>query len=183
MEEPDKPSTGYWQIAPGDKARLWDDIRKESIAAVGYAPMAFDLTGKSKAELQRLFQQTHPGCSDMRAKIQGTQLWNFVNLKPGDKFITNNGRTALLAVGIVKGGYKFMPERNEYKHAREVSYYKISDEGISIPAQYKGLFGKTITPLRKRRFRSDGSIVSLRSSLRLDISSKPAAVRYQKSCA
>ena len=49
IEELDKPATGYWQIAPGAKARLWDDIRKESIAAVGYAPMAFDLTGKSQS--------------------------------------------------------------------------------------------------------------------------------------
>ena len=72
--------------------------------------------------------------------------------QPGDKFITNNGRTALLAVGTVTGDYKFMPERKEYKHAREVSYYKVSDEGIPIPAEYKGLFGKTITPLKKEHF-------------------------------
>jgi hypothetical protein len=48
----------YWQIAPGEKARLWDDLRSNSIVAIGWSELNFDLTGKSKEEPFQTFPDT-----------------------------------------------------------------------------------------------------------------------------
>jgi len=142
----------YWQIAPAENARLWDDLRKSSIAAVGYSRMDFDLSGKSEAELMDLFKKHYPDSSEMKIKINFRQLWNFVNLKPGHKFVTNKGKSLLLALGVVKSSYKFRPERKEYKHTVDVDYYRVSESGIRIPKDFQGKFGKTIIPLSKSEF-------------------------------
>lgn len=142
----------YWQIAPGENARLWDDLRENSIAAVGYSSLGSDLSGKTEAELIALFKQKYTEFSDMKTKVNFRQLWNFLNLKPGDRFVTNKGKSKLLALGIVKSGYKFRPERKEYKHTIDVNYYNVSKSGIPIPKNLKGKFGKTIVPLKKSEF-------------------------------
>jgi MoxR-like ATPase len=154
--------TNYWQIAPGDKARLWDELRNASIAAVGYEDgLDFDLSdfaSKSRDEAFAIFVEHYPRASVMSNKISFTRLWNFLNLKPGDKFVTNSGRGSLLALGVVKGRYKFKPERQEYKHTVEVDYYKVSEKGIPIPNEFKGIFGKTIVPISKSNFEALASL-------------------------
>ena len=142
----------YWQIAPAENARLWDDLRKNSIAAVGYSEMDLDLSGKSEAEMLESFKQHYSDFSDMKTKINFRMLWNFVNLKPGDRFVTNKGKKLLLGLGVVKSGYKFRPEREEYKHTVDVDYYNVSASGIPIPKEFQGKFGKTIVPLSKSEF-------------------------------
>ena len=142
----------YWQIAPGEKARLWDDLLANSIAAVGYSRMNFDLESKSEEELLKVYKEKHPTFSEHKIKIQFKQLWNFLNLMPGDKIVTNKGKQFLLAIGEVKGTYKFRPEREEYKHTIDVNYLKVSDQEIQIPENLKGKFGRTILPLKKSHF-------------------------------
>ncbi len=141
-----------WQIAPGEQARLWDDLRANSIVAVGWDPLNLDLTGRSKEELLDLYQQYHPEETPTQTKFGVGMLWNFLNLKPGDRFVTNKGRSLLLGLGIIKGTYKFKPKRAEYKHTIEVDYYKVSEAGVPVPAKYRGKLGKTITPLTKAEF-------------------------------
>jgi len=142
----------YWQIAPGEKARLWDDFKSESIAAIGWGELNLDLKDKSKKDLSVLYKKTYAGATDHQVKFEMHQLLNFLSIKPGDKIIANKGKESLLGVGEVKSGYKFRPERSEYRHTVDVDYYRISDEGIPIPSNLKGKFGKTIVPLTKTEF-------------------------------
>ncbi len=142
----------YWQIAPGEKARLWEDLRSNSIVAVGWSPLNLDLTGRSKEELFDLYKRYYTEETPTQIKFGVGMLWNFLNLKPGDRFVTNKGRSLLLGLGIIKGTYKFKPERAEYKHTIEVDYYKVSETGVPVPAKYRGKFGKTIIPLTKAEF-------------------------------
>jgi len=79
----------YWQIAPGEKARLWDDLLANSIAAIGYSKMNYDLENKSKDELLKVYKEKHPTFSEHKIKVQFKQLWDFLNLKPGDRIITS----------------------------------------------------------------------------------------------
>ena len=141
----------YWQIAPAKQGRLWDDLRSNSIAAVGYSNLDFDLSGRSEEELLQIFEQHYPEFSEQKTRINFRQLWNFLNLKLGDKIVTNRGQSLLLGLGVVKGPYTFRRDRNEYKHTVDVNYYKVSD-GIPIPDNFKGKFGKTIVPLTKEEF-------------------------------
>ena len=50
----------YWQIAPGESAKLWDDFLKNRIAAVGWDEIGIDLKDKSKEEILKLVQQKYP---------------------------------------------------------------------------------------------------------------------------
>jgi 5-methylcytosine-specific restriction protein B len=142
----------YWQIAPGQGARLWPDLLKNSIAAVGFAKMDVDLTGKPEHELMVLFKEKYPEASDRKRKIHLNQLQNFIKLKPGDKIITNQGKSKLLGVGRVVSGYKFQPHRQEYKHTVGVEYYKTAEKEIPLPEDFKGKFGRTILELTKNEF-------------------------------
>ena len=148
----DQDKFNYWQIAPGRGARLWDELRDQSIAAVGYSKLDLDLAGKSEEEVLGLFKENYPEYPERKTQIQFRKLWNFLNLKPNDKIITNKGRSLLLGLGIVKGRYKFIANRKEYKHTIDVDYYIISEKGIPIPETFKGKFGTTITPLNKKVF-------------------------------
>ncbi len=147
-EAGDKEDVNYWQIAPGENAKFWDELKDLSIAAVGFKKINTGLSGISESKFKALFQKHYPELST----IKQTQLWNFINLKPGDKFITNQGKKLLLGVGEVKSGYKYMPEREEYNHTVGVKYYRISEDGIPIPDKFKGKFGKTITKLKMDDF-------------------------------
>ena len=144
----------YWQIAPADKARLWDELRDQGLAAVGYSKMDFDLSGKSEEEVKKLYQKYYSTDTKRQVDINFRMLWNFISLHAGDKFVTNKGKRLLLGLGIVKNGYKFRPEREEYKHTVDVEYYKVSETGIPIPEDIKGKFGKTNTPFKKVEFES-----------------------------
>jgi len=151
-----KETTGnglrYWQIAPGPNARLWEDVKNKSIAAVGWSQLNEDLGSFAKDDLQEKYKQKYPEATDRQIKLQVGQLYNFVHLKIGDKIIANKGKTSLMGVGIVSSTYQYRPERAEYKHTIGVDYYRTIDEGIPIPDKFKGKFGKTITRLKKTDF-------------------------------
>lgn len=142
----------YWQIAPGEGARLWQDFRAGSIVAVGWNEIKHDLQGKPKAELESLMEEAYPDWENRKRRLNTTQLWNFMNLKAGDKVITNRGKSELLGLAVVKSGYRYRPTREEYRHTADVEFYRISEKSIPIPDRYRGKFGKTIVPLNKEEF-------------------------------
>ena len=152
----------YWQIGPGEKARLWDDLYSNSVAAIGWDELP-DLKEKSKDEITELHKKYYPHCSAMESKLSVAQLWHFINLKPGDKFVTNKGKKLLLAVGLVKSKYKFRPERKEYKHTVDVDYYKVSKHGEPIPNNLQGKFGKTIVLLAEEDFKTLEALIQRNS--------------------
>jgi MoxR-like ATPase len=149
----------YWQIAPGEGARLWDDLYSNSIAAVGWDEINIDLAGKSKAELTALIKKYYPKYTEGESTASVAMLWHFLNIKPGDKFITNKGRKDLLAAGEVSSGYIFNPTRSEYKHTVKVQYYKVSHGGVPIPKNMQGKFGRTIIELEKKDFEALESLL------------------------
>ncbi len=142
----------YWQIGASKGGHQWEDFKNNSIAAVGFISLTCDLTGKSHDELIEMYRTARPDYSEGKRKIAARQLFNFINLKPGDRFVTNKGKSLLLAAGIVKSGYRFRPEREHHKHTVDVDYYRISDAGVLIPKKLQGKFAKTITPLTKEEF-------------------------------
>jgi MoxR-like ATPase len=150
--EPTEDEIHYWQIAPGEQARLWNDLLANSIAAVGWDKLNIDLKDMSREELNEHYKSKYPDDSEFQVKLGMKQLWDFVNIQPGDRFVTNKGKSLILGCGVVRGGYRFRPERKEYEHTLEVDYYRVSDVGIQIPEDLKGKFGRTIVPLSKEEF-------------------------------
>jgi len=151
-KEKNGPEVRYWQIAPAQQARLWEDLLKNSIAAVGFSEVDVDLTNFSKNNLIEVLHEKYPNFENRKLKLKSRQLTNFLNLKAGDKIVSNKGLSYLLGLGVVKKGYSFRPERQELKHTVDVDYYKVSEKGIPIPEDLRGKFGKTIVPLSKDEF-------------------------------
>jgi len=143
---------GFYQIAPGERARLWEDFLQSSIAAVGWGEIDYDIGNLKKNELYQHYEKCMPDSTDMQIKQGVAMLWHFLNMKPGDKILTNKGRSFLIGIGEVTSGYKFRPERNEYKHTVDVEYSRLSEDGISIPDKYKGKFGRTINKFDRSVF-------------------------------
>jgi len=160
---------GYWQIAPAEGARLWDDLRSHNIAAVGFSEIDFNLSDMTEKEVRDLFDKHYPNHTKREADIHFRMLWNFINLKPGDQVVANKGRSLLLGLGIVKGRYKFRPERKEYKHTVDVDYYNVIDEGLPVPDNIKGKLGKTISPLNKDEFETIRAIFGKKKKSRPEI--------------
>ena len=142
----------YWQLAPGEGAKLWDDFRNNSIAAVVWDAIDKTLEGFSKKQLEDIFQKTYPTVNERQIKADAKQLRNFANLKPRDKIVINRGKSKLLALGEVTSGYKYRPERTEYKHTVDVNYYEIRNDGVDIPGHLRGKFGRTILNLGKSAY-------------------------------
>ena len=147
------PKTKYWQVAPGEQARLWDEFVQESILAVGWDSLTLDISQLKRSELDALYLKTYTDATPRSIKLKTTQLWNFVHLKPGNKVVTNQGKGLLLGLAVVTGKYEYRPDREEYKHTVPVQYYKVSESGIPIPDKFKGKFGKTIISLGEKDFK------------------------------
>jgi 5-methylcytosine-specific restriction enzyme B len=44
------------------------------------------------------------------------QLWNFSQIKEGDRIVANRGTTEVLGIGTVTGPYQFDPNAEDYSH-------------------------------------------------------------------
>jgi 5-methylcytosine-specific restriction enzyme B len=142
----------YWQIAPGEGARLWKDFKDNSIVAVGWPVLNYDIGNLTREELFKHYKKNYHEASDRKAKVNAGQLWNFISLQPGDRIVTNQGKRLALGIATVIGPYEFQPEREEYKHTIPVKYDHVSQEGIPLPEKFKGKFGRTILELSQDEF-------------------------------
>ena len=88
----------HWQISPAEQARLWKDFLNNSIAAVEYSKLDFDLAGKSEEKVLELFKKNYPEYPKKKTQNEFRKLWQFLSLKPNDKLITNKGRSLLLGL-------------------------------------------------------------------------------------
>ena len=158
LGDPPPDTRKYWQIAPGEGARLWEELKKHSIAAVGWNNLKGSLEGLTEIEILNALKKAYPDYTETQWKTQKSMLWNFLSLKPGDRFVTNMGRSKLLALGEVKSKYIYRPEREEYHHTVDVDYYRVSEDGAPIPDDLKGKFGRTIIPLTKEEFERMASL-------------------------
>lgn len=152
-EEPEQ-TTGpkFWKIAPGRKGIGWPEWREKNIVSIGW-PELGDLSGISKAE----FEQRAANCAkDHDYKLQGMrQVWTFRNIKPGDRIVANGGKSKILGIGTVTGGYYFSPgehfiENEEYPHQLQVKWDSVTPR--EIPEQKSWM--RSVRPVSKEDFAS-----------------------------
>jgi MoxR-like ATPase len=113
----------YWLIAPGERARLWNDMYEEGIIGIGWDDLG-DLKQYNSNEdiankLQEIFDEEGLRTNDSLACFQ------FANeISDGDIIITKKGRTSYLGYGVVTSDYIYDNTRNEYHHIRSVNWLK-----------------------------------------------------------
>jgi 5-methylcytosine-specific restriction protein B len=120
-------TTRYWKVAPGVGAWNWETWKKENIIAIGWDQVG-DLSGKSKEEIDKVYDETMKSYPDWGAGGK-TQLTRFMEIQIGDQIIANKGKSEILGCGTVTGDYYFIPGM---------------DHGHRIPVQWDSFERKSI---------------------------------------
>lgn len=140
----------YWQIAPGEQARLWKDFVDEGIVCVGWEE-AGDLSEiESQDSLMKHLKKSYPAWSQNRIAANTALLWKFLSLRPRDFVVANRGRREIIGLGQVIGDYEYDTSREEYRHTIRVNWFDTSRR--PVPSSLSGRFGTTISKLSKEEF-------------------------------
>ncbi|OWZ84093.1 AAA family ATPase [Natranaerobius trueperi] len=129
------PNTKFFKIAPGRDAMYWDEARKGGFISVGWNDLGDlnqypDYEEFKNAFIKNDFHQTRHKNAE-----KANELWQFFNLKPGDKIIANKGKSQILGVGTVTEGYKFRDDFEDQKHVVAVNWEETFDPPLEIPKQ------------------------------------------------
>jgi len=112
-----------WQIAPGEKARLWEEFYRDGIVGIGWESLG-DLKGYASQRAIESALQTHDK-SEGRRYNDARCCWEFAHvIAPGDIVVVKQGRYKLLGVGRVTSDYMYRPDRDEYHHLRKVQWLR-----------------------------------------------------------
>jgi MoxR-like ATPase len=112
-----------WVIAPGERARLFDEFYSQGIVGIGWDSLGDLRKYKSKAEIESALQ-AESGTSDRRYN-DANCCWEFGNeINEGDVVVAKAGRTTIVGVGRVESQYAHEPNRPEYHHVRRVKWHR-----------------------------------------------------------
>ena len=112
------------KIAPGEKARFWDDCLREGYICVGWDAVGDLSHFESKEAFRARFEEAYPYNGVLaQARRKGNELWRLNELEPGDLVVANRGIGHVLALGeVVEPGYRWADERPEYRHTVAVKW-------------------------------------------------------------
>lgn len=157
----------YWQIAPGKRAKFWDDCKSKNIIRIGWNELPNITHIQNEAELKDICNQHLPN----QSKISFNMLADFIfNVKAGDYVVANKGKSAIMGVGIVDedDSLKYNSNYNQHRHYKKINWLD-KYQPIDIP-QYNR-FGLTVLDLGKDEFEKIMSYYSEKPSI-LNISEK-----------
>jgi len=99
---------------------------EQNIVTIGYQALP-DLTSvKSKEELKKIFEEKIPGKNKKAIANQAGQVWSFINnIKVGDLVALPLKTQSAIAIGRVKGPYKYRNDLGELAHhTRDVEWIR-----------------------------------------------------------
>ncbi|MFE0875408.1 AAA family ATPase [Streptomyces smyrnaeus] len=110
-----------WKIAPGERAALWDDCLENRRIRVGWDEVGSLVEFESDRELKDALDKYFPYSTGGNLRL-ARQLLAFRDLEPGDLLVANRGKSEVLAVGTVMGGYSFDSELESHRHTVGVEW-------------------------------------------------------------
>ena len=121
------------KIAPGEKARFWDDCLREGYICVGWDEVGDLSQFESKEAFRARFEEAYPYNGLLaQARRKGNELWKLRELEPGDLVVANRGIGRVLAVGeVVQPGYRWADERLEYRHTVAVKWDTAYEQNVA----------------------------------------------------
>ncbi len=132
-----------WQIAPGERARLWEEFYREGIVGIGWDSLG-DLKGYRSQGAIEAALQAHDK-SEGRRYNDARCCWEFAHvIAPGDIVVAKQGRYKLLGVGRVTSEYLHRPDREEYHNLRKVQWLR--REVVEVEASMTVKTLTSITP-------------------------------------
>ncbi|MFJ9558561.1 AAA family ATPase [Streptomyces fuscichromogenes] len=110
-----------WKIAPGERARMWEECRAGGFICVGWDELEDLGQYQSDTELKEALDANWPSGSG-RSLTTARRLLAFRDLEAGDRIVANHGMDEILATGTVTGGYRLDADRPEYRHLVPVDW-------------------------------------------------------------
>lgn len=128
------------KIAPGERARHWDDCLNNGYICVGWDDTGDLREFESEEEFRNRFATEYAAAYNNRQSTvskKAKEVWTLMELEPGDLVVANQGLSRILAVGeVVEPGYEWRPERGEYKHTVRVNWDTTYAKGIDLPKHW-----------------------------------------------
>ena len=120
------------KIAPGEKARFWDDCLREGYICVGWDAVGDLSQFESKDAFRARFEKAYPYNGLLaQARRKGNELWRLNELEPGDLVVANRGIGHVLALGeVIEPGYRWADERPEYRHTVAVRWDTTYEQSV-----------------------------------------------------
>lgn len=130
LPKPPPPPSGrsIWKIAPGDKAKWWDQCLEGGYICVGWNELG-DISGLSQEEFHGRMKEAQKQFPDWgRQGMQ--QVFTFANeIKQGDIVLANNGTSRVVGIGAITGDYYYVDEKEfGYCHRRAVEWQEADIE-------------------------------------------------------
>ena len=121
------------KIAPGEKARFWDDCLREGYICVGWDEVGDLSQFESKEAFRTRFEEVYAYKGHLaQARRKGNELWKLRELEPGDLVVANRGIGRVLAVGeVVQPGYRWVDERPEFRHTVAVKWDTTYEQSVA----------------------------------------------------
>ena len=138
----------YWIYAPGERARHWDEFRRDGLMGIGWDTIKEDLSVyAAEEELREKYNEWY---GDQATDKDFRQLCDFVQkVREGDGVFVKRGTKELVGYGEVTSGYFYESERPEYRHLRRANWMTTGE--WAIPDDWKNLPVKTLTELRDKK--------------------------------
>lgn len=145
----------YWEIAPGENARLWDDFRENNLIAIGWDELGDFLQYPDKESIRKALQQLEQ--TDGYKTNDTLACYEFTHvMKIGDYVFAKKGIDSVIGFGHVTSDYQYDNSRAEYHHLRKVKW--LSTDQRKIPKALGKFTLKTLTDLTKDRDFVDGIV-------------------------
>lgn len=109
-----------WKIAPGARGRMWEECRDSGFICVGWDELGDLGQYQSDTELKEACDSNWPRSGGSLTLAR--RLLAFRDLEAGDRVVANRGVDEVLATGTVTGGYRFDPQRPEFRHLVPVAW-------------------------------------------------------------
>lgn len=163
-----------WKIAPGERARLWEECREGRHIRVGWDEIGDLGQYESDTELKQALDSQWPASTGANLR-HARQLLAFRDLEPGDLIIANRGKSEVLALGTVSGGYVYDELYNTFRHTVPVEWDESYAQTFDAPENaWQQTFATVPEKLLRRIERGPAGATAVRTALDAEV---PAAVQ------
>ncbi|MGW5117158.1 McrB family protein [Streptomyces noursei] len=121
FHDPRPHDRAVWKIAPGERASLWDDCLQNRRIRIAWDEVGSLGQYESDQELKTALDQQWPRSAGGNLRL-ARQMLAFRDLERGDLIVANRGKSEVLAVGTVVGGYAYELGVQTHRHTVSVDW-------------------------------------------------------------
>jgi restriction system protein len=142
-----------WLVRAGKGGKFADIALEQGLAGIGWAELPDLSQITTRAQLEALYRERHPGDSPQAIGNNVGQVWAFYSrVKPGDLVGLPISSRSVIAIGTVVGPYEHRPDLpQDLRHARRVEWLRPGIPRTDFDQDLLGSFGSLLTVAQIQR--------------------------------